>query len=279
MPNRILREAILSSDRIDQLDAAAEVFYRRLMSKVDDHGLYDGRPSMLRSSLYPLRVDRVREADISRWIAACEKAGLLALYERDGKPYLWMLDTRWQVRAEPKYPLPPERGKQPLQATDISCAQPPAAAPVFVGVVGVEGAGGGERAPPVDNSKREEAVERLSAAMKRAGLDLERINTHDPRALALLEQGATVAEFEGLAREAVTKRVKWPWLWVLKVLPERRAEASGTTLAPPPSPTTASDAAEKTLQLIRSQKLSPDEYAASLAKKHAVLGNPRKESA
>jgi hypothetical protein len=106
MPARLLREGILSSDRVDQLDAAAEVFYRRLMSKVDDHGLYDARPAILRSSLYPLRVDRVREADISRWIAACEKAGLIALYAHDGKPYLQMLDTRWTARSEPKFPLP-----------------------------------------------------------------------------------------------------------------------------------------------------------------------------
>jgi hypothetical protein len=108
MPTRLLRDGILCSERVDVLDAPAEVFYRRLMSKVDDHGLYDARPSMLRASLYPLRVDRVREADISRWIAACEKAGLIVLYEADGKPFLKMLDTRWQIRSEPKYPVPPE---------------------------------------------------------------------------------------------------------------------------------------------------------------------------
>jgi hypothetical protein len=114
MPARLLREGILSSDRVDQLDAASEVFYRRLMSKVDDHGLYDARPAILRSSLYPLRVDRVREADISRWIAACEKAGLIALYTHEGKPYLQMLDTRWTARSEPKFPLP---------TTENKCAQ------------------------------------------------------------------------------------------------------------------------------------------------------------
>lgn len=107
VPTRLLREGILSSDRVDQLDAAAEVFYRRLMSKVDDLGLYDARPSILRSMLYPLRVDRVREADIPRWIATCEKAGLIALYVSDGKPLLQMLDTKWLVRSEPKWPLPP----------------------------------------------------------------------------------------------------------------------------------------------------------------------------
>jgi hypothetical protein len=123
LPNRIVREGILTSDRIDQLDAAAEVFYRRLMSKVDDHGLYDARPSILRSSLYPLRVDRVREADITRWIAACEKAGVIALYEHQGKPLLQMLDTRWAARSEPKYPLP---------TSASNCAQVPSAAPVVV---------------------------------------------------------------------------------------------------------------------------------------------------
>lgn len=128
MPSRLLREGILSSERVDSLDAAAEVFYRRLMSKVDDHGLYDGRPSILRSSLYPLRVDRVREADITRWIAACEKAGVIALYAHEGKPYLQMLDTRWVARSEPKYP------KHPLEN---GCKQPQTPAPVFVVGVGV----------------------------------------------------------------------------------------------------------------------------------------------
>lgn len=127
MPTRLLREGILSSERIDQLDAAAEVFYRRLMSKVDDHGLYDARPSILRASLYPLRVDRVREADIARWIAACEKAGVIALYQHDGKPFLQMMDTRWKARAEPKFPL---------RTVENTCSQPGTPVPVVVfGVV------------------------------------------------------------------------------------------------------------------------------------------------
>lgn len=139
MPNRIIREGILTSDRVEQLDPPAEVFYRRLMSKVDDHGLFDARPSILRSSLYPLRVDRVREADISRWIAACEKAGVIALYQHDGKPYLQMLDTRWQARSEPKFPMPSAAGSEALQSAANSCAQAQSTAPVFgVGVGDVD---------------------------------------------------------------------------------------------------------------------------------------------
>lgn len=139
MPNRILRDGILSSDRIDQLDAPAEVFYRRLMSKVDDFGLHDARPSILRSFLYPLRADRVREADIARWIAACEKAGVIALYTHEGKPHLQMLDTEWQTRSEPKCPLPPWGRGQPKRAAASNCAQLQTSDSVFgdgdVGVV------------------------------------------------------------------------------------------------------------------------------------------------
>lgn len=118
MPNRIVREGILSSERVEKLDPPAEVFYRRLLSKVDDHGLYDARPSMLRASLYPLRIDRVREADCTRWLAACQMAGLIVLYEADGKPYLQVLDTKWQARSDPKYPLPTANNCKQVQATD-----------------------------------------------------------------------------------------------------------------------------------------------------------------
>jgi hypothetical protein len=107
MPTRLIREGIISSDRVNALDWPAEVFYRRLLNKVDDHGLYDARPSFLRTSLYPMKVDRVREADCSRWLAECETAGLIVLYEAGGKPYLMVLDTRWKTRAAAKYPIPP----------------------------------------------------------------------------------------------------------------------------------------------------------------------------
>jgi hypothetical protein len=129
----LIREGIISSDRVDQLDWQAEVFYRRLMSKVDDHGLYDARLSMLRSSLYPLRVDRVREADITRWMATCQKAGLIVLYEADGKPFLKMLDTGWDERSKAKYPLPPENICKQVLTTESKST-------VVVGVV--EGVGG-----------------------------------------------------------------------------------------------------------------------------------------
>ena len=107
MPNRILREAILDSEAVNSLTGHAELFYRRLMSVVDDFGRFDARPAVLRSRLYPLRIETVREADISRWIAECEKAGLIALYEVGGRHYL-LFHKLGEPRAKTsKFPPPP----------------------------------------------------------------------------------------------------------------------------------------------------------------------------
>lgn len=151
MPSRILREGILTSDRVNALSTAAEVFYRRLMSVVDDYGRFDGRPGILRVSCYPLRVDAVREADLSRWIAECVKAGLLVLYAVDGKPYLEMQDFKQQARAKSKFPSPADG--QMLSVGDADATQPPSdcladatqtQTPVHLFGVGVGGVSEGE---------------------------------------------------------------------------------------------------------------------------------------
>lgn len=100
MPNRLIRDGILSSDRINRLSCEAEVFYRRLMSVVDDFGRYTADPRLLRTQLYPLRVDKVSEADTLRLLAETVEAGLVVVYEADGKRFLEMLDFRQQQRAK-----------------------------------------------------------------------------------------------------------------------------------------------------------------------------------
>lgn len=69
-------------------------------------------------------------------------------------------------------------------------------------------------------------------AMKAAGL--QSVNPGDPRLLELLKQGATEAEFVGIAQEAVGKSKGFAW--VLTVLQARRTEASAIALAPPAAP-------------------------------------------
>lgn len=100
MPNRILREGILTSERVARLGWPAEVFYRRLMSVVDDFGRYYATPMLLRAACYPLHLDKVSDSDIGKWLAVCAEADLVRVYPaEDGKRYLQMVDFRQQVRA------------------------------------------------------------------------------------------------------------------------------------------------------------------------------------
>lgn len=115
MPNRIVREAILSSEAMAKLKWDEEVFYRRLMSIVDDYGRYEGNPQLLRSKCYPLQTDDVQIADIAQWLSACQKAGLLTRYAQNGKSYLEICKFGQQLRSASKCPDPEE--------SDISCYQ------------------------------------------------------------------------------------------------------------------------------------------------------------
>ena len=100
MPSRILRDGILSSERIAKLGWPEEVFYRRLMSVVDDYGRYYATPMLLRAACYPLQLNKVSDPDIEKWITVCVTAALVRVYlASDGKRYLELLDFKQRVRA------------------------------------------------------------------------------------------------------------------------------------------------------------------------------------
>lgn len=108
MPNRYLRASYVESERVNTLAWQAECFWLRLLVVVDDWGRCEALPRLLRTKLFPLRLDSVREADVARLIAECEKANLIRLYSAAGKEYLQML--KWEIgRAKvSRYPAPPE---------------------------------------------------------------------------------------------------------------------------------------------------------------------------
>lgn len=111
MPNRILRDWT-NSEKIDTLTAQEEVFFTRLIMKVDDFGRYYAKENLLKAALYPNKLDQIREADIARWSAACAKAGLIVLYEVGQKRYLQITDFGQRLRQKvEKYPPPPDDGQ------------------------------------------------------------------------------------------------------------------------------------------------------------------------
>lgn len=91
----------MTSPRIARLGWVEEVFYRRLMSVVDDFGRYYADHGLLHAACYPRQLNKVTDADIGKWLAACESAGLVSVYPAsDGESYLQLLDFGQQVRAK-----------------------------------------------------------------------------------------------------------------------------------------------------------------------------------
>lgn len=146
MPTRILRDGILTSERVAKLGWGEEVFYRRLMSVADDYGRYYALPALLRAACYPLHLDKVSDADIGKWLTACVNAALVSVYPAsDGKRYLQILDFGQRIQSKSKFPEPTEsRSEVPLrlvangnaqQSTVVHGELPLVTAPVVVEVV------------------------------------------------------------------------------------------------------------------------------------------------
>jgi hypothetical protein len=122
MPTRILRDGILTSERVNELGAVEEVFYRRLMSVVDDHGRFYGNPALIRAACFPLKLDKVSDSDIGKWLLVTEKAGLVRQYlATDGKRYLQLIDFGQRVQAKSKFPSPDD---EPQKFTVIHGGKP-----------------------------------------------------------------------------------------------------------------------------------------------------------
>jgi len=109
MPNRIIREGILSSEPVNALSWPAEVFYRRLLNVVDDYGRFSAHPTLIRAAAYPLRLNDVSDQDVGKWLAENAAKGLVRVYEVDCKRFLEVVRFGQRVRAEKsKCPQPPD---------------------------------------------------------------------------------------------------------------------------------------------------------------------------
>ena len=116
MPNRILKESICTSEELAAISPEAEVLFYRLIVKADDFGLFHGNPKLLASLLFPLTTPP--EKKVEAWLVELCSAGLVQLYEIEGKRYLKLVSfsKHQQPRAKnSKFPHP--------QADAINCNQ------------------------------------------------------------------------------------------------------------------------------------------------------------
>lgn len=200
MPNRILREGILTSERVNELSWPAEVFYRRLMSAVDDFGRFWAKPDLLRAALYPLRLEKVSNSDVVKWIGETREAGLVRAYSVGGKEYLQLLDFRQQVRAkESKFPPPTS---ECIATATQTLSRGTASAHLDVDVV--EGDIYVGQKPDV--ARKQEALEILIFLNDKAGRDYKPVAANLDLIMARLKEGATAAECKAVVQK---KCVDW----------------------------------------------------------------------
>lgn len=107
---RLIRRGFVDSDKVNSLSWFAECVYHRLLLVADDYGLFDARLPFLRSQLFGLKLDAVREADLQRALADVERAGLVRFYSVEGKPFLQLLNYGQRTQSKPRFPLPPDAG-------------------------------------------------------------------------------------------------------------------------------------------------------------------------
>jgi len=130
MPNRIIKEGLLTSESYAGMTLYERDLFWRLIVAADDFGRYDARPAIIRGRLMPL--EETGQEEIARALESLAAKGLIGLYEHEGRPYLWL--TGWErhqnIRAKrSKYPAP-----EAVNASECNCMQTQADAPVIQSV-------------------------------------------------------------------------------------------------------------------------------------------------
>lgn len=111
--SRMIREGFLDSEKVAALSWRTECFFHRLLLVADDYGLFDARPMVLRTRLFPLHLDKVSNQDIQDCLHETEGAGLVRVYCVGGKDYVQIINFGQRRQSKPRFPLPPGDGDSP----------------------------------------------------------------------------------------------------------------------------------------------------------------------
>jgi hypothetical protein len=109
MPNRVIREGILDSEKVSGLSEAEQNFFFRLLLIVDDYGRFDARPGLLRSKCYPVD-DSKTLTMVSNMLTSLHGANLIELYTVGEKSYLHINEFNQRLRQKREKFPGPEKG-------------------------------------------------------------------------------------------------------------------------------------------------------------------------
>lgn len=82
MSNRTLKQSICVSEDINRLSWFEEVLFYRLIVNCDDYGRFDGRASVIRSQLFPLK-DSLTAKAVEQALQELANVGLIELYRNE----------------------------------------------------------------------------------------------------------------------------------------------------------------------------------------------------
>lgn len=125
MPNRIIKESIRTSKKVNELSDFEFRVWLYLITYVDDYGRGSADAELLKGFVFPRRKG-VTECQISDALTKLANIGMVNLYEVDGEPYFyfpkWSEHQRIQTK-HPKFPNPPSltvtHGDSPLESNPI----------------------------------------------------------------------------------------------------------------------------------------------------------------
>lgn len=98
MPTRLLRDWT-DSARVEHLSAEAERLFVRLIMRADDYGRFHADPRLVSAACLPL-VRQVTDERVESWIGEIHAAGLVSVYQANGRKFLEIANFGQRTRAQ-----------------------------------------------------------------------------------------------------------------------------------------------------------------------------------
>lgn len=110
---RTLKPEMWQSEQVGKLDHGARLLFIGLITMADDEGRLRAQPSMIAGHCFPY--DRINAAGIDRALAQVESVGLIARYEAEDRPYVWIRGwaQHQKINRSNASKLPPPPGWEP----------------------------------------------------------------------------------------------------------------------------------------------------------------------
>ncbi len=93
MPNRIIKETIRTSKKINSLTDFEFRFWAYLITYVDDYGRGSADPELINSFVFP-RMKHLSDETVSETLQKLDQCGCIKLYCSDGEPYFFF--PKWE---------------------------------------------------------------------------------------------------------------------------------------------------------------------------------------